>query len=150
MNEDRCWGDRSSDTDGISYDSEHDANPSILENQALLMVDLIDNVEALAIDVPNNDCVVEKTSRFIEEKMIEIANVLGISMDDRLGGLRSLIRDMMKVKGRSTGGHKTKKKSKAQREFEQLAFSVNYDHADKHMGVALLGLRRFYLGMFVG
>ena len=64
-NEDRCWGDRCSDSDGISYDSEHDANPNTLEDQALVVVDLMDNVEALAVGVPNNDCEVDKTSSFI-------------------------------------------------------------------------------------
>ena len=67
-NEDRCWGDRCSDSDCISYNSDHEANPNILENKALLMMESMDNVEALAVDLPHNDCMVEKTSRFIEEK----------------------------------------------------------------------------------
>ena len=79
----------------------------------------------------------------VEEKMIEIVRIFGISVEGRLGELRTFIAEMEKEeKGRNKVGNQSRKKSKTQRELEKLAFSVNYDlqAVNKQIGVNMLGI----------
>ena len=67
-------------------------------------------------------------SRIIEEKLVQIANILGISMHDQLGDLRSFIYNMLqKERDQYVEINKSKKKTRVQRELDKLACSFNYE-----------------------
>lgn len=81
----------------------------------------------------------------IEEKLLDIAKVLGSSMEGCLGDLQNFIKEMLaeeKGKGKQQEVSKSSKKSRTQRELEKLASSINYDHhtGDKEFEVKLLGM----------
>ena len=90
------------------------------------MVDQVNNVEALAVDHSfSNDGEAEAVLK-VEEKMIEIARIMVISVDSRLGELRTFIEEMVnEEKGRNKIGNQSRKKSKTQRELERLAFFLS-------------------------
>lgn len=76
-------------------------------------------------------------------KLYDIAKVLGIPMEGRLGDLRSFIKEMLaeeKGKGKQQEVSKSHKKSRTERGLEKLVSSINYDRqrGDKEIGVKLL------------
>lgn len=101
-----------------------------------MAVDPVEEIMAIAMDRSNYDCDEEKGNKIIGEKLIEIAGVLGISMEDLLG-----VRETLEEKYWREGPQKSMKKSITQRELNKLAFFVNYERAttENHMGVKLLG-----------
>lgn len=100
-----------------------------------------DNMEA--IDVERDYSVHGKNKLQIEEKLTEIANILGISMEGSVRELRWFVHEMMaEEKDKCKADNQSTKKSKVQRELEKLAFSVNYNRPsrDSLNGVKLLKL----------
>lgn len=117
-----------------------------------MVVDSNENITALSVDRSN--AYFDKEIKFSsEETMIDIEKIFGILMENRLGELRSVIREMVKEENsRGKDVHHTKKKSRAQRELDKLAFSVNYGQPMGNKGTCmqLLGLKFIswnFLGM---
>ena len=115
------------------------------KTKALVMVD-----NAVEILAQPNDCVgllpgEHEADKIIEGKMIEIAQILGIFMEGKLGEMSRFIREMLT---RRRGVVNTKrflrggKKTKTLRELEKSATSINYDRqvGDGKMGVQLVGI----------
>lgn len=108
-----------------------------------MVIDSNENFTALALDRSTAEFDKEEANLLTEERMIDIASTLGISVEDRLGELRSFFCEMVKKgKGRGTDATNSKKKSRAKRELDKLVFSVNNDRpvGNKELGVQLLGL----------
>lgn len=81
-------------------------------DRALMVVDSNENLKAIAVDHSTrfDD---EEPILLIEEKIIEITRVLGISIEESIGELLSFIREMAKVdKGRCKEDQKSKEKKK--------------------------------------
>lgn len=96
----------------------------IPDDRALVVVDSVEDTVAIAVDKSKFHISEEgSANKFIKEKLLEIARVLDLSMEDRLGELRSFIRDMVdEEKARHGGALKSKKKSEAQGELDKLNF----------------------------
>lgn len=120
-------------------ENEDELNQNL--NQALTVG--TDNIAAIAVDDSRLNSGEKAPNELLEEKMFEIAKILGISMEGNLEDLRSFIHEMLrKEQSCMKVGIQSKKKSRAQRELDKLASSINYDRpaGDKRSGVKLLGL----------
>lgn len=101
------WGDCSSVDDDCSSEDLDKA-----EDLALVLAD--DNQSMpLIVDRATSKFGEAEDSRIIEEKLVQIANILGISIYDRLGDLRSFIHNMLK-KERDQHAEINKKQEKNQ------------------------------------
>ena len=110
-------------------------------NQALTVGP--DAIAAIAVDKSRLNSGVKTTNELLEEKMFEIDKILGISMEGKIEDLRSFIHEMLtEEQSCRKMGIQSRKKSRAQRELDKLASSINYDHptGDKRYGVKLWGL----------
>lgn len=86
-----------------------------------------------------------QVTRAIEDKMIEIAHILGVNVEGRIEELKVLIREIVEQEhGRKnqSGVPKARRKPKGSRELLNLASSINYDKqgVEKKKGVEMLGL----------
>lgn len=138
------WGDRCSDEKNQTSGDDGELDDAIrCQDKALAVVAHAESLEALAVEQSYSDRDEKDAKSLIEEKLFEIAEKLGISMWGKTGALRRLILEMVeeeaakcKVVNVSTN------KSKAKRELDKLACSINNDKAnsDRQNGVKLLGL----------
>eukprot|EP00268_Persea_americana_P020801 TRINITY_DN20872_c1_g1_i1.p2 TRINITY_DN20872_c1_g1~~TRINITY_DN20872_c1_g1_i1.p2 ORF type:complete len:160 (-),score=40.87 TRINITY_DN20872_c1_g1_i1:730-1209(-) len=139
------WGELSSNEDALSVEDDQMCAEPEDQAKALVMVD-----NAVEILAQPTDCVgllpeEHEADRLIEGKMIEIAQILGIFMEGKLGEMSRFIREMLT---RRRGVVNTKrflrggKKTKTLRELEKSATSINYDRqvGDGKMGVQLVGI----------
>lgn len=83
------------------------------QTRAVVVVD-----NAIDMAFPNQDCsgfaCEEEVNQIIEEKLLDIAWILGISMEGQIGDLRSFIREMLtqeQGKCKKQGVNKSRKKS---------------------------------------
>ena len=120
------WGDFSSVDDDCSSKDEQEEDLDKAEDLALVLTD--DNQSMpLIVDRSTSKFGEAEDSRIIEEKLVQIASILGISMYDRLGDLRSFIHNMLKKeRDQHAEINKIKKKTRVQRELDKLAFLVHY------------------------
>lgn len=110
------WGDCSSDNEFLSSEDDHADTADLPEDCTLMVVESDENITALAGDRSTAEFDKEAANLLIEERIIDIARILGISVEDRLGELRSFISEMVKKdKGRGKDVTNSKKKSRAKR-----------------------------------
>ena len=114
------------------------------QEQAMVRVNSVDSLEALAANHSFSDCKKGKDMNLkLAEKHSAIASILGICMEGRLDELKSFIFDTLEEeKSGATVGKRSKKKSRDKKELDKLVCSINYEKTavDKENGVKLLGL----------
>lgn len=77
--------------------------------------------------------------------MIEVAQILGITMERSFGQLQNILQEMMQLekgKTKQQNAPRTRKKPKERRALENLVSSINYDRpgGEKQNSVRLLTL----------
>lgn len=110
------WGDRCKREEVFLASTGEDEQGYLAKmpnDRALMVVDSNENLEAIAVD-HSTGFDEEEPILLIEEEMIEITRVLGISTEESIGELQSFIREMVKVdKGRCKEDQKRKKKKES-------------------------------------
>lgn len=78
---------------------------------------------------------------WIEEKMLELAHILGILMEGRMDDIRDCIREMISEEKGRDNATRSRKKQQGSRELVNLASSINYDRPSgpKRVEVKLVG-----------
>lgn len=139
------WGDCNSDeVDKGSHSEDGREHGSFQpQAQALMVAKRVDNNDVLDVEHVDTDGGNKDASLIIEVNLLKVVGILGISVEGHIGELRRFVSKMVEEdKRKQKGGNQSKKKTKAQRELDKLAFFVNYDSqiSDNEDGVKLLGL----------
>lgn len=71
----------------------------------------------------------ENAKLLVEEKMLQISQILGISVKGRMEDIRAGIREMISKEGGKNIAVQSRKKQKGHRELLSLASSINYGRA---------------------